>query len=352
MVWQSSPLFIQAPTNPTVSGEARIGATLAAGTPGWAPGTGFTYEWLADGQPIPDAQASTFVVRAEQADRRLSVQVVGRLGDGIAYQRTSAATARVMVIHTPTIVGTPVAGSVLTAKPGSWTTGTTLTYRWYADGVAITGATGSTLKLTSLQRGHVITVRVTGHKSGYFTVGVTSKATPKVPTAATPTIAGRAAVGTKLTARPGTWTTGSTFTYQWYASGVAISGAAGSTFTVGTAQRGKTIVVRVWGHRSLYATVGVTSKATTRVPTVATPTISGRRRVGSRLIANHGTWTSDTLFSYAWYANGAYIVGTAGHVAYTLTSAERGKTITVKVTGAKSGYTTVTKVSAATARII
>lgn len=85
----------------------------------------------------------------------------------------------------------------------------------------------------------------------------------------------------------------------------------------------------------------------------STPTISGTKRVGYKLTANHGTWTAGTTFSYAWYANGSYISGSSGptHSTFTLTAAQRGKTITVKVTGKKAGYTTLTRVSTATAKI-
>jgi hypothetical protein len=85
----------------------------------------------------------------------------------------------------------------------------------------------------------------------------------------------------------------------------------------------------------------------------STPTISGTKRVGYRLTANHGTWTAGTSFSYAWYANGVYISGSSGptHSTFVLTGAQRGKTITVRVTGKKAGYTTLTRVSAATVKI-
>jgi hypothetical protein len=44
---------------------------------------------------------------------------------------------------------------------------TTLTYRWYRAGKAITGATHSSYKVTSKDVGHHITVRVTAHAPGY-----------------------------------------------------------------------------------------------------------------------------------------------------------------------------------------
>ena len=81
---------------------------------------------------------------------------------------------------TPKISGTAKVGKTLTAKPGSWTKGTTLTYQWLAGGVVIDGQTGKTLKLAAEQKGTTIKVKVTGSKAGYATVAKTSKATKKV----------------------------------------------------------------------------------------------------------------------------------------------------------------------------
>jgi hypothetical protein len=51
-----------------------------------------------------------------------------------------------------------------------------------------------------------------------------------------------------------------------------------------------------------------------------------------------------------WYRNGKQIVGATG-VAYKLVKADKGKRVTVKVTGSKPGYTSVTKTSKKTSKI-
>lgn len=82
---------------------------------------------------------------------------------------------------------------------------------------------------------------------------------------ATPKISGTAKVGSKLTAKPGAWTKYTTFTYTWYASGKAISGAKKPTFTLTKAQKGKTITVKVTGKKEGWKTASRTSKATAKV---------------------------------------------------------------------------------------
>ena len=65
-----------------------------------------------------------------------------------------------------------------------------------------------------------------------------------------------------------------------------------------------------------------------------------------RPFSNHRTWKPTPSFSYQWYRNGAKISG-ATKSTYKLTKSDKGKKITVKVTGKKSGYLTVAKASAA-----
>ena len=57
---------------------------------------------------------------------------------------------------------------------------TTFKYQWYRNGTAIKGATKSSYKLTSADKGKTIKVKVTGAKAGYKTKSKTSKATRAV----------------------------------------------------------------------------------------------------------------------------------------------------------------------------
>jgi len=172
-----------------------------------------------------------------------------------------------VTVATPAITGTPRVGVKLTASAAP--TGTTYAYRWYAGGVAISGATSRTFTPGAAQRGTAITVRVTASRTGYASASKTSAPTSAVRTgiltAATPTISGTVKVGRKLTAKPGTWTAGTKFSYQWYANGKAISKATAATLTLKSTHKGKAITVKVTGKKSGYATVAKTSKATKKV---------------------------------------------------------------------------------------
>jgi hypothetical protein len=97
---------------------------------------------------------------------------------------------------------------------------------------------------------------------------------------------------------------------------------------------------------------GNTATATRTVTVVegtlsgATPAISGTPRVGSTLTTAPGTWTPGTSLAYAWAANGVPVAG-ATTSSLALTPSLVGRSVTVTVTGTKSGYRTTTRSSAA-----
>ena len=180
-------------------------------------------------------------------------------------------------------------------------------------------------------------------------------------TTATPKITGTAKVGNVLTANPGTWKPAPVdLSYQWKVGGKAVSGATASTFTVpasanGKSTKGKTITVTVRGSKTGYLSASKTSKATKKVKagTLAgvTPTITGTATVGQILTATTGTWApAPVTLSYQWYRNGKKIKN-AKSLTYTLVKADKGKKITIKATGKKTGYTTLTKTSKKTGKV-
>lgn len=82
---------------------------------------------------------------------------------------------------TPNVSGTAKVGKTLKAKAGTWKpSGVKLSYQWYRGSSKISGATKSSYKLTSKDKGKKIKVTVTGSKSGYLSVSKTSKSTSAV----------------------------------------------------------------------------------------------------------------------------------------------------------------------------
>ncbi|MFT4123290.1 MAG: hypothetical protein QM635_05620, partial [Microbacteriaceae bacterium] len=211
-----------------------------------------------------------------------------------AATRTTVETTT-LVTAKPTISGTLAVGKTITAKPGSWTTGTKFKYRWYRGSEAIIGATKSTYKLTTVDTGKTIKVAVTGSLAGHGKKSRTSAATARIATravsATTPTISGSRKVGATLTAKPGDWTTGSTLKYQWYRGSSRISGATKSTYKIVMADENHTIFVKVTGKKSGYAEVSKSSSATGIIPPPSSLGTGETVQAGQSLRSPNGKYT-------------------------------------------------------------
>jgi hypothetical protein len=181
---------------------------------------------------------------------------------------------------------------------------------------------------------------------------------------AEPRIIGAAVEGRRLTTTNGTWsgTTPFTFTYRWVrcdtsgggTNGVnctPISGETGRTYVLRPADVGQRVRVRVTA-RNAEGSATATSNATEVVRSAAVagpprntapPTISGTPQVGQTLTANQGTWVGGQpmTFTYRWRRcdrTGASCSDISGATAktYTLTSADEGTTLRVRVTARNS----------------
>lgn len=183
---------------------------------------------------------------------------------------------------TPVIAGTPTVGSTLTTDPAIWDSRFEPSIQWLRRGVAIPGATDASYQVSAADAGEPITVRHTVSRPAYTqeegrgaTVEFASAQATSAPvtavTAGTPTgsvaISGRAALGSVLTATPGTWTVaGLAFAYTWTVDGKAV--ATGARFTVPLSAVGKLVVVTARATRTGYP-AGTATSAAVRVAKVA-----------------------------------------------------------------------------------
>ncbi|MFE4002859.1 M4 family metallopeptidase [Nocardioides sp. YIM B13467] len=188
-LYTCNPLTVANTAAPTISGTRRVGYTLTATKGSWSPtATTVKYQWLRNGVAISGATASTYKLTGSDHTKEIRVRVTAYASSWPAANpgvRASAATARIaagyLTAATPTIGGTRRVGYLLTAYPGTWKpSGITFSYQWLRNGVAISGATGKTYRLRSVDRGDRIRVKVTGRKAGYYTKTATSAATSTI----------------------------------------------------------------------------------------------------------------------------------------------------------------------------
>ncbi|MEW1758704.1 hypothetical protein AB0393_19610 [Streptomyces cyaneofuscatus] len=172
---------------PVISGSAKVGAKLTAGTGSWtAAPSSYAYQWKADGTAIAGATGATYTVPAKLLAKKITVTVTARRSGHPDGQSTSAAVTVAKgdapkASAKPVISGKAKVGAKLTAGAGKWSLKpTSYSYQWYANGKAIAKATGSKLTLKAAQRGKKITVKVTAHRTGHASGASTSTATKAV----------------------------------------------------------------------------------------------------------------------------------------------------------------------------
>lgn len=253
-------LIEQAAFTPTITGTAVVGKTL--GVSGLPSGSTLSYQWLRNGAPIAGADDATYKLTSADGGTRISVAVTS-VRDGYADRtETSAKTAAVLKTFTkvtnPVISGTAKVGSTVKASVSPWSPTASFSYRWYADGKPIAGATSSSFKLTRAQAGKWLTVKVTGTRSGYVSQTTVSagKRVPLLTMTVDPSrINGATRVGGVLTVTAGaSHPVATSKTYQWYANGVAISGATKTTYTLTSKEKGKRLTVKIVYRAPGYAT--------------------------------------------------------------------------------------------------
>lgn len=167
-----------------------------------------------------------------------------------------------------------------------------------------------------------------------------------------PAIAGSPRVGRTLTAVPGTWQpAGLAFAYQWFADGVPVAGATGTTFTPKRSHRRQVVTVLVTGAGGTYAPAQAASVGTAPIAkgkfVAKRPKLKGVPRVGGKLTAKLKGWKPKVKakkVKYTWYRNGNKIKGVTGRT-IRLTPRLRGTKVSVKVVVRKKGYLTAKKKS-------
>lgn len=163
---------------------------------------------------------------------------------------------------------------------------------------------------------------------------------------------GTARVGRTMKVSGPAWSDAATVTtYQWRRSGAAIAGATKSSYTPVTADLGKALSVVVTGTAPSgpQPTPYTLSGGTVQRGVITAPSkvvASGTPYVGRRLTALRGTWApSGITFRYQWLRDGRAISGATAST-YVVRRTDKGHRIAVRITGIKSGYTSVARTSA------
>jgi hypothetical protein len=263
---------------PVIGGNVAVGGSVTLDLGAWSPTPTVTkIRWTADGTPVANTDDKASFAPVPALDGKSLTATVTVSAPGVrAVTQVSApvtvSTGTIPVTAAPSITGTPRVGGVLHGHAASWGTmlsAVTSTWQWRADGVDIPGATGPDYTVRAGDVGKAITLAEWLTAPSYQTVTAQSLPTTAVGlgvlTTAKPTLSGRLAVGKTLTAKPGSWTSGTAFRYAWFADGVRIKRQTAKRLVLAKAQRGKRITVTVTGSRPSYTAASRTSVRSARV---------------------------------------------------------------------------------------
>ena len=364
----SSPLNHQPIGKVSISGKMAVGEKLTASNDlqdDDGLGT-ISYRWFADGKEV--GQGDSYTLQAADKGKTITVRAEYTDGRQNAESIESAAGAKVVDAQTPTtppaqnqpgtvsVSGKAVVGETLTATahdddgvPAK------VNYGWFIDGKPV--GTGETYTIKPGDKGKTITVKAIYTDGAGHAEIATSDPTAAVADAQTPppppgqqnhtpsgsvSISGKAVVGEKLTASNDIQDEDGlgTISYRWFANGKEVG--QGDSYTLTAADKGKTITAKAEYTDGKGIAEAVESAKTAEVADAQTPppgqqnhapsgsvSISGKAVVGETLTASNDIQDEDGLgtISYRWFANGKE-VGQGD--SYTLTAADKGKTITAK----------------------
>ena len=237
----SSPITLSyfAVTGYSQSGSSLVGSEITFSVT--AVGPNLAYQWIKNGTEITGATGTTLNLRnltsADSAGYQVRV-TSGVLLSGANFLLSVSAAPVAPTVTTQPISQTIKAGSAVTFS--GLASGTApIGYQWQKNGVAIPGATNSSLTLPAVQTAD----------AGEYRVVVSNSAGSATSNAAVLTV-GAADVAPTLTIQPSaqTATSGNSVTfsvsatgtapisYQWFRNSAAISGATSATYTIAATQ--------------------------------------------------------------------------------------------------------------------
>ena len=285
-------------TEPSIAGTSRVGQTLTASAGNWSDGEGaaigYTYQWQTcdrfggSCEDVEGATSPNYSPVADEVGSALRVQVTANDKEG-TRSLTSAATepiaaaAAPVLEKPPVVMGTTLAGHVLTVTAGHWQAeaSAAYSYQWERcsdEGhcVAIEGATASSYSIGEREVGAtllaVVTATDTGGSTSALSLSTATVEPESLQVLSVPTISGVVELEGVLGAEPGVWSGVGpvAYAYQWErcnGSGeecAPIEGANEPVYVLG-GHTGSTLRVAVT------ATNPLGSRSALSAPTPATP---------------------------------------------------------------------------------
>lgn len=247
-------------------------------------------------------------------------------------------------------------GSSLSVNPGVWTEGVTFTYKWMADGEAVSdGTASSTYQIQGLDLGKRLSVEVRAslpeHEDKVIVLSSAELASKgQLSSTATVRVTGPAKPGGEIVAYLTGFPEEATASYRWFKNGKVIPGQTSSTYLVTVSDVGAKISAEVtaslFGYTSQVSVSGFLLVVAPPLAPKGTVAITGSALVGKTLASKVSRWPSGVSFRYEWLRNGVPIKG-ATKATYKVALVDKGKSLSLRITVVKPGFTSAVSVTKA-----
>lgn len=163
-----------------IAGTAETGNTLLVNALIPA-GSKASFQWFNDGKAITGATKSEYKVKATDVNSfltaRISLTRLAYTPTSVTSEGIKALAGELIKTPTPSISGVATLNKTISGVLGSWDSGVKFTYQWLRNGVEISGATGKTYRVSSIDKGKQLVFRARATKDGYKSVVISSAGT-------------------------------------------------------------------------------------------------------------------------------------------------------------------------------
>lgn len=249
----------------------------------------------------------------------------------------------------PRVTGTAKVGEQVRMIGATWKGSPTKTSRqWYADGVAIPGATKARYVLSADEAGKTLTARITASREGFASATVESPATGPVAKGefapiAEPELVGTPELDQTLTVTAEDWKPSpATARIRWFADGKRIKGQKATELKLAAEHVDAKIHVKLVAKAPGYVKATTESAPTAPVTagqlTLTTETeVRGKPKVGNTLTATPArVQEKKATTTVEWLREDGTVVGTG--TTYVVQPADIGQTLAARTTTTRPSY--------------
>lgn len=307
----------------TVGESAQFAVTASGG------GT-LSYQWRKNGVAISGATSASLNLTNVQTIDAASYSVVVTNSVGSVTSNAAALTVNVplITIGTQPVARTVNEGAAVEFSVTASGTGT-LTYQWYRNNVAISGATSARYGILAAQLSDAGSYRVQVSNGGVSAPVSSNSVTLTVNQVIAPvSISSQPVALTRVVGQSAQFSVtasgGGTLSYQWRKNGVAISGATSATLSIASVQTTDAASYSVVVTNSVGSLASNAAALTVQVPVITISSQPVARSVNEGDAVSFSVVASSngvSALTYQWYRNDVAISG-ATSATYSIAAAQ------------------------------